>query len=119
MICSVEYQLALYYERELNRDHPVISSNRQKRVTRNDFSNHSSKLGTNCFNRRVDVSLGIENMRRDATSVEPSFLGDLDYYSVFFEQCIAESPTVDRVGKLERHKRRRERPRRRTDNLNP
>src|SRR5262252_3046559 len=78
----------------------------------------SSKLSTNCFNRRVDVSLGIENMRRDATSVKPSFLGDLDYYSVFLEQQIAESPAVDRVGKLECHKSRRERPGRRTDHLN-
>src|SRR5262245_9712354 len=77
-----------------------------------------SKLRTNCFNCRINVGFGVEDMGRDTISVEPPLFRDLNLDAIFLQQDFAERSAVDRVWKLKRDERRREFTRWRTDDLN-
>ena len=67
------------------------------------------QLSFDGFDRAVDLGFGVEDVRRESRAVEPSLLRDLDYQVVLVEQTVAELAAVDRVRKLERDERRRQR----------
>src|SRR6516165_7282347 len=76
----------------------------------------SSKLRTNGFKRRVNIALAVENMGRDAVSVEP-FPGNFDHNAIFFAQNLTKGISLDWVGEFERHQRAGKWPGRWTDHL--